>query len=107
MGGNLPLNCEAAAYLQVITEGIACFLADIVYGLRTWALWGRGRSMGWMIILTGVTFNVGCVILVTVLQSGLACTISSRFGTRLLILHIENSAAHTGALWLFLLTCAI
>jgi len=56
------LSCTFAAYWQTITIGIACDLANIVYGLRTWALWRRSRILGGLIILCGVGLSIGAIL---------------------------------------------
>jgi len=69
-GGNLGMDCVTATYCTIITFVVAVFLADFVYGLRTWALWQRNRLLGWFLIVAGLGFNVSCVILLAVLQPG-------------------------------------
>ncbi|EJT96780.1 hypothetical protein DACRYDRAFT_119850 [Dacryopinax primogenitus] len=56
-GGNLPMDCNVATYFVVITLSIATCVSDVVYGLRTWALWERGRWIGLFLIVAGVAFH--------------------------------------------------
>ncbi|EJT96790.1 hypothetical protein DACRYDRAFT_60032, partial [Dacryopinax primogenitus] len=65
---NLPLDCDVATYITIIGLVIACVLADVVYGLRTWALWSRNRYVGWFLLFAGVAFNGTAIIFLVVIQ---------------------------------------
>ncbi|EJT96777.1 hypothetical protein DACRYDRAFT_25474 [Dacryopinax primogenitus] len=70
MGANLPLDCNTATYYTIVTFIIAACLADFTYGLRTWALWNRNKFFGAFLVLSGIGFNLSCILLLAVLQSG-------------------------------------
>jgi len=70
MGANLPIDCNVASYYTIGTFLISCSLADIVYGLRTWALWSRSKFLGIFLIVSLVGFMLSCVLLLVILQSG-------------------------------------
>ncbi|KZT57316.1 hypothetical protein CALCODRAFT_286470 [Calocera cornea HHB12733] len=70
MGANLSMDCSTATYYTIITFVIACCFADFAYALRTWALWNRNKYLGVFFLLSGIGFNLSCVLLLAVLQSG-------------------------------------
>ncbi|EJT96787.1 hypothetical protein DACRYDRAFT_72839, partial [Dacryopinax primogenitus] len=70
MGGNLPMPCSRASDFTLITFLIAACLADILYGLRTWALWSRNKYFGIFLVVSGVVFNLACILMLALVQSG-------------------------------------
>ncbi|KZT57317.1 hypothetical protein CALCODRAFT_517535 [Calocera cornea HHB12733] len=70
MGANLPLDCNVASYYTIGTFLISCSVADVVYGLRTWALWNRSKWLGIFLIVSLSGFTAACLVLLAVLQSG-------------------------------------
>jgi len=71
LAGNLHLGCVFDAWWQIATNSIACLLADIVYGLRTWALWNRNRLLGCFLIAADLAFNISAGIAMFIIQRGL------------------------------------
>ncbi|KZT57328.1 hypothetical protein CALCODRAFT_286644 [Calocera cornea HHB12733] len=61
MGPNTSIDCFMAQILQSIDIFAAALLGDIVYALRTWALWDRSRFVGILIIVVGLGLNITCV----------------------------------------------
>jgi len=66
--GNVASPCAFGPVWQWVTIAVACTLADIVYALRTWALWNKSRLMGVLIVLCGLAFNTSVVLIMAVLQ---------------------------------------
>lgn len=67
-----PLSCASVTYWQMAGTLIASFLADVVYGLRAWALWNRNRAFGLFLLAVGVGDNVACLWVLIAVQSHLA-----------------------------------
>ncbi|EJT96776.1 hypothetical protein DACRYDRAFT_112399 [Dacryopinax primogenitus] len=69
--GDLPLDCAKATLALTIPELLAAAIADVVYGLRSWAVWGRGFPMVCLIIVAYILFNGAAVVIVSIDQSAL------------------------------------